>query len=239
MSAATGSTTHEFPPIEVMTGRNSYSETGQASISAIAPVASAVEPAFPGQRKIGYDRIRLLDILPGGPDDPICARLFSVSLSESPAYEALSYTWGDLSRVKEIQVSHESSKEEGTSSSSTSIVPTGVTSNCYAALRRLRQGATDRSRTVWIYSICINQANIDEKNHQLTLMKRSYEKASCVVVYLGEHADDSDKAMDWIQEIDTPSGYAGTSGDETELLDLNLDKSIMEALFCRPWFRRV
>jgi hypothetical protein len=215
--------------MEPMMNRNPASETGRTQIIATALTPSEVNPMFPSQPLVGDDRIRLLKIQPGGPDDPICAKMFTVRTSESPAYEALSYTWGDLSRRQRIQIAHMSASGEN-------VVPTWVTSNCHAALKRLRKGATG-PRTVWVDSICINQTNISERNHQLTLMTQIYESASCVIVYLGNCADGSDEAMDLIREIDIPSSYDNGRHDEISLL--KPDKSMLDALFRRPWFSRV
>jgi hypothetical protein len=188
-----------------------------------------VKQMIPGSPLIEGDYIRLLNIHPGGDGDLICATIFSVQLSESPTYEALSYTWGDLSRRQQIQVIHVGTSEGN-------AVLTWVTSSCYAALKRLRQGATSQ-RTVWVDSICIDQANVFEKNHQLNLMTRIYESASCVIVYLGESADGSDEAMDWIQEIDIPSNYQGER--HRRVMPPMLDRPMLEALFSRPWFSRI
>jgi hypothetical protein len=79
-----------------------------------------------------------------------------------------------------------------------------VTMNCYSAIKRVRRGIV-KPRTIWVDSICINQEHINERNHQLSLMTRIYQDATCVIVYLGESADCSDEAMDWIKEIDSPS----------------------------------
>lgn len=47
---------------------------------------------------------RLLEVLPGGPDDPVVVRLLESDLSMGPKYEAVSYTWGDPSTKQVIQV---------------------------------------------------------------------------------------------------------------------------------------
>ena len=47
--------------------------------------------------------IRVLDLLPGS-SDRISVRLRAVNLSSSPAYEALSYTWGTSSARKDISI---------------------------------------------------------------------------------------------------------------------------------------
>lgn len=111
-----------------------------------------------------------------------------------------------------------------------------VTVNCYAALKRLRK--TDGHRLLWVDAICINQSLIPERNHQLGLMARIYHNATRVVVYLGEAADESDAAMNWIREIDD-------SGEDPWLMSRRerppgpTDKTPLQALFRRPWFNRM
>jgi hypothetical protein len=53
----------------------------------------------------------------------------------------------------------------------------------------------------------INPDLVAERNHQLGLMIQIYHGAVRVVVYLGESAYGSDKAMDWIREVDVPADF--------------------------------
>lgn len=50
----------------------------------------------------------------------------------------------------------------------------------------------------WVDALCINQCNLDEKNHQVKLMKDIYTKAFAVIIWLGDAADDSDNVVDFI-----------------------------------------
>jgi len=59
-----------------------------------------------------------------------------------------------------------------------------VTMNLYSALLRLRQTKTER--TLWIDAIAINQADLNEKRHQIALMRNIYKGASTVIMWLGE-----------------------------------------------------
>lgn len=54
---------------------------------------------------------------------------------------------------------------------------------------------------VWIDAICINQKNDSEKEKEIPLMRNIYGKAQCVVIWLGEHADDSRIALEAIPHI--------------------------------------
>jgi hypothetical protein len=66
-----------------------------------------------------------------------------------------------------------------------------VTKNCEAALRRLRD--KDGERILWIDAICIDQDNINERNHQVQLMKEVYSTAHQVIIWLGEASTDLDE----------------------------------------------
>jgi len=99
-----------------------------------------------------------------------------------------------------------------------------VTVNLHAALLRLR----DRS---WIDAICINQENKQEKEQQIQLMARIYGQANRVVVWLGEAADNSDKALEEIR-------FAGGKGSTNSSTNKTIQQAVL-ALLQRPWFRRI
>ncbi len=90
-------------------------------------------------------------------------------LTEIPPYEALSYAWGNASETTLISL-------DG--------CRTQVTNNLHSALRHLRRKGEDR--IMWIDAICIDQKNDQEKSHQVVMMKRIYETAEQVVVWLGD-----------------------------------------------------
>lgn len=48
--------------------------------------------------------------------------------------------------------------------------------------------------------MCINQEDIQERSDQMQMMDIIYQRASRVLIYLGEADDDSDRAMDAIAE---------------------------------------
>lgn len=136
---------------------------------------------------MGTDEIRLLHL--DAYDDvtqPLHGRLKPTRLSQRPEYVALSYTWadqnGDRTLCDRIFLGN-------------AWTPFAITSNCAAALRRLRsRGST---RVIWIDAICIDQANNGERSHQVSMMRDIYSRAESVAIYLG-----GDKG----QHIDTPAG---------------------------------
>ena len=112
--------------------------------------------------------IRLVCIAPASQDASIVCNLMYASLEDECQYLALSYVWGDPSRTLPIQIDGQVFH---------------VTENLEAALRHLRLISTPS--TFWIDAICINQADIAERNHQVELMKSIYESAVQVQVWLG------------------------------------------------------
>ncbi|KAL1870719.1 hypothetical protein Daus18300_005039 [Diaporthe australafricana] len=125
----------------------------------------------------GTDEIRLLELdACDSATQVLHGVLRPTRLSQRPDYIALSYTWAD---------------NNGDSTLGENIflgnawTPFAITINCAAALRRLRlRGGT---RVLWIDAICIDQANIGERSHQVSLMKDIYSRAESVAIFLGGH----------------------------------------------------
>ncbi|KAF2671209.1 hypothetical protein BT63DRAFT_210492 [Microthyrium microscopicum] len=114
------------------------------------------------------DSIRILSIKPGtGPDihcDLVETRLSCLSVD----YEGLSYVWGNPGETEYLHF------------------PTGsikVTQNLCTALRHLRH--SDKERRIWADAASINQGDVNERSHQVTLMRKIYMSASRVVLWLG------------------------------------------------------
>jgi hypothetical protein len=100
--------------------------------------------------------IRVFDLQPyyGEEEEPIRGQLRVVCLDDNPSYSTLSYAWGNPLASRQIACGVDESLS--------------VTTNCYDALQQLR--LSFRTRTLWIDSICVNQANEEEKSHEVSLM---------------------------------------------------------------------
>lgn len=122
-------------------------------------------------RPLNADRreIRVASLLPGRWSDEISCTLSTVSLDEEPAFEALSYTWGDPKDTVSIYLDN---------------FVFQATRNLQSALRRLR--SSSKPVTIWIDAVCINQADIPERGQQVSMMQDIYSKAKEVKIYLGE-----------------------------------------------------
>ncbi|KAF5709455.1 heterokaryon incompatibility 6 OR allele [Fusarium mundagurra] len=178
---------------------------------------------YPGPSLPSPSHIRLICLRPGT-DGAIYCELMVVSIDSAPTYEALSYTWGDPSITETITM---------TTQGFETMQQFSITSNCFSALKRFRY--KDKPRVLWIDALAIDQSNLDERNHQVSLMSKIYSQAAGVIVYLGESADDSDLVIELIMECYDPSP------DNTSLSFPRSD-TLMDALrnfFRRPWFTRV
>jgi len=143
--------------------------------------------------------IRLLTIEPSRSHEaPITCRLSHARLSDNPIYDALSYTWGAPGEADYMTVIALAPAVPVTNSSPNQYEqlaqPQGLWQqknrefklheNASAAIRRLRHRSNPA--TVWIDAVCINQQDDREKESQIPLMRRIYEQANQVCIWLGE-----------------------------------------------------
>jgi hypothetical protein len=101
----------------------------------------------------------------GGPGGLLKGELIHGDLDQNPEYSALSYVWGDGTARTKIE--YNGCEAE-------------VTKNLAEALQHLRH--EPESRYLWVDALCINQDNVEEKGHQVALMKDIYAYAGEVVV---------------------------------------------------------
>ncbi|PHH91920.1 hypothetical protein CDD83_9787 [Cordyceps sp. RAO-2017] len=161
-------------------------------------------------------------------------------------FEALSYVWGDSDVSQYARVEVENSDDDRGSQQSL-----GVRANLAAALYNLRY--LHDTRVLWIDALCINQADITERNEQVKRMSEIYRAARRVVAWLGEESSNSAHALTTFRHVgsqveSTISGriIAATNATETRLWRNDnapcFDHHTWQALFCfveRPWFYRL
>lgn len=136
---------------------------------------SVYQPLNPGTKQI-----RVLLLLPSGclDSDVVCC-LVTVDLDQDDVlFYAISYVWGDQSQTKFICLNGFNVK---------------VGQNAYTALRNVRHPQSPR--LVWIDSLCINQADVAERNHQVKRMKDVYSRASRVLLCVCEPSQYVDTAI--------------------------------------------
>lgn len=113
--------------------------------------------------------IRLLKVASGPEGELLSFSLSTWSIDEAPAYNAISYTWGDLDTTMILINGH----------------PLKVRQNCYGALVQVRQ--FDSTIFLWVDAICISQGDVEEKNHQVRRMYDVYRNANRVLACIGKH----------------------------------------------------
>lgn len=134
--------------------------------------------------------IRVLDLSRArrsGPNMPLTGHLRVVNLKDCPAYTALSYVWG-ASGVSDTQ---------HTIFCNDCAIP--ITKNCHTALCSLR--SIHGSFTIWVDSICNNQADEREQESQIPLMEEIYTWAQTVYVWLGSSNDATDRAIRQLRDL--------------------------------------
>jgi hypothetical protein len=133
-----------------------------------------------------------------------------------------------------------------------------ITSNLFCLLSRLRQKECDG--WIWADAICINQDDGKERSAQVQLMTDIYEKASVVLVWLGEPDGYSEDAFREIIAMSNLSKASNQNSVEVEIRTQLLANPISEAsvtlmlgkpppqnnlfkpltaLLTRAWFSRV
>lgn len=173
--------------------------------------------------------IRLVDLKHGFYDDIINISIRTVSLTDNPRFNALSYVWGDAAQQAPIRLGE---------------IEISVTKNLEVALRHLRyhQSRSVEDIPLWIDAICINQENSDERNREVKRMKDIYSRASRVLIWLGVGDIYSDELFDRISDVEFHTGLKelqvtprrAASRDELRayyIFNTNID--------ARPWWGRI
>ena len=125
--------------------------------------------------------IRLLELAAAHDGNGLKGRLLTVDdLGKAPAFESISYVWGSRTTAGSISCLD----DDGNLGTIT------FTGNGEDILRRVR--LPTKTRLLWMDAICIDQENLSERNHQVTLISRIYAGADKVLVWLP-----SDDAADW------------------------------------------
>jgi hypothetical protein len=163
-------------------------------------------------------------------------------------YQALSYTWGSSVFPKTLHVVH------GQDSNTTPTGIIAITENLHSALQTLRK--TDETLVLWVDAICINQADIPERNSQVSYMPQTYAGAASVLVWLGNESlqNDGSLCIEFFTELaaliasgnDQDQEQADKTSWRRRFIINQLVSAFLEAkgrdaissFLTRPWFRR-
>ncbi|KPI37392.1 uncharacterized protein AB675_10255 [Cyphellophora attinorum] len=172
--------------------------------------------------------VRVLTLHAGQASEPLKASLEVTSLNLKPTFSALSYEWGPPSPEDLLPITIDGH----------SFL---ITPSLHAFLSRVRR--PDIHLTLWADAICINQADINERNHQVSLMGEIYKTATEVFSWLGHAAAGSDEVFDLINSRKwSPDAPLDSDQGKNEfflaLCERNLSASF-RLLVERPYWTRV
>lgn len=127
------------------------------------------------------------------------------------SYEAVSYTWGDALRTCKICCGGNDVR---------------VTANLKQLLRYVRR-PTERRR-LWIDTIYIDQSNTNKRNHQVNIIGSIYNKATNVLIWVGDSNRDTKKVVSWFRDWAGASAIPQTlSMSELELVTKFYKKALV------------
>lgn len=173
-------------------------------------------------------------------DGTIDCRFLSSRLDDAPRYVALSYTWGPPSPVREIilegrkffirenlwQALSSPLRRPKQGLGEMEMYSNSDLVTAYRDLHSNKESRRGKSEALyWIDALCIDQQDLQERNHQITLMGKIYSSAIEVLIWLGPHSDDSHRAMATLR-----SPESTRTSEETDAL---------VALFSRPYWTRM
>lgn len=126
----------------------------------------------------GRSCIRVLDLHPGLEDDDISFDLYEVDMNSGPSYKALSYEWKGESPLLTVQCNGRGFL---------------ITANLKLALQNIR--SQEKTQTLWVDAICINQEDLDERSSQVLIMDKIYRQARKVLMWLGDDCSEIEEAV--------------------------------------------
>jgi hypothetical protein len=159
---------------------------GRSTVDTKKMVESASHYTY---RPLDPDRreFRLVKLKPSTQfSSPVCCELVETQLRDHPPYEAISYVWGDPRAKAPVHVED-------------AILH--VTVNLECALRYLRW--EHEARWLWVDAISINQKDINERNHQVRLMKDVYSCCTADLIWFGEASNDTELGVATLKRMKT------------------------------------
>lgn len=190
-------------------------------------LASEYIPPDPGKRPYQpltrpEGQIRLFRLNQAAHGGQISGSFVYSDIKSCPKYTALSYAWGEPTKTRKITIERECDLEIG--------------ENLWWFLH-CRSLSLKKPRLFWIDAVCIDQSNVNERNHQVSLMKQIYSMASNVYIWLGRESENSRLAMDFLaNEGANPSKRQSDNGHP--IWDRQEGKAVRD-LCKRPYWRRM
>ena len=204
----------------------------QASTSYIEPNETFEYDNLPTDGR----HIRLLGLEPPDEHGNISSlKLRTFNINDAPHFYAISYVWNSPELEVPMTCNHKKLM---------------ITNSLGRALEKLIPWS--RGTYLWADGICINQGNIAERNHQVTLMGEIYGRASKVLAHLGDGRPTEDDSSNWSAVsvmillnriwLIEPNLSSRSDSEWMKILAINHDNAAMwESLvlfWMNPWFTR-
>lgn len=150
------------------------------------------------------DSFRLVELQPGRERDVVKLDVKVARLGDRDCddYEALSYVWGSAKHKVVITVCGHA------------FPISKALFDCLTALR-----SPDNPRLLFVDAVCINQADSQEKSHQVKMMRDIYASASLVLAWLGCGDSETDAYMHLAKRISSKD-FQPSHSTETELFTI-------------------
>ncbi len=160
--------------------------------------------------------------------------LHTAEIDDFPSYETISYVWGPAVKPETILCNGQT-------------VP--ITTSLFQALMQVRY--SDKSRVLWVDSVCINQQDPKEQGAQVSMMGTIYARSTSTLICLGDsdpfHASHTAKLVSdvngmierTLSEADDdwePNSFPWP--EESQLLGSEVQWQSFGVLLGQPWFTR-
>lgn len=174
----------------------------------------------------GHPWIRVMALRPSrSREAPLECDLIHVIRGECP-YEALSYAWGDPADKLPMLVRSSANFVNGAFGSYvTSNTVMRITQNLHAALLFLRFKRDPQC--FWIDAVCINQADLDEKQRHIVLMGSIYSGALQTRIWVGEADKHTRRLFYWMRLIHRVT-YSRLGKSTRDALDKTFRRNILD-----------
>ncbi|TRX95899.1 hypothetical protein FHL15_003041 [Xylaria flabelliformis] len=194
--------------------------------------------------------LRLIRILPGEADEELRGTIVHEYLTSNPNYVAISYAWNDDNLFSDPDNSR---GPDRLVVDDISFIPIGK--NISSSLRQVRL-VDNETDNMWIDAVCIDQGNLSERSAEVLHMRKIYQMARSVQIWLGPEKNDSGLALKLINHFPffacegdhsqpKPGSFTWMRSTDMEQMEHDLDSNetrkmwlAVSCLFERAWWNR-
>lgn len=189
------------------------------------------------------DEIRLLSFIKSRSTSTLHINLRTVSLSQAPAFAAVSYSWGEHPTLSQSVIC------DGR--------PLKITESLHRAISHVSKVVHEPESTLseqgapfllWADAISINQQDTEERNKQLQVVGKIYSQAKRVFAYIGEPREpgqehDALRTVNLVlKNVHRLSKSKHNTSDDMQSVGIpragDPSWESIEHLFCQSWFGR-